>query len=87
MLLAPKVDGVLIVYEIGRTARGALLRTKSLIDSAGGKVVGVVLNHIRPDTQMYPTYYPHYYRYKYCGKEEKKPSKSALVKNVIGEEN
>ena len=72
MLLAPKVDGVIIVYEIGRTARGALLRTKNQLEASGAKVLGIVLNHIRPETEMYPTYYPQYYRYRYYGKEKKK---------------
>jgi len=74
ILLAPKVDGVIIVYEIGRTARGALLRTKNQLEGAGAgaKVLGVVLNHIKPETEMYPTYYPHYYRYRYYGREKEK---------------
>jgi tyrosine-protein kinase Etk/Wzc len=63
-LLAPKVDSVVICYEIGRTARAALLRAKIQLESLGAKISGVVLNHITPQTEaMAP--YPYYYRYKY----------------------
>ncbi|MBN3038775.1 MAG: polysaccharide biosynthesis tyrosine autokinase [Candidatus Omnitrophica bacterium] len=84
MLLAPKVDGVILVYEIGRTARAALLRAKNQLESTGAKILGIVLNHIRPETEMYPTYYPQYYRYRYYGQEEKKGKKGALAKNDLG---
>ncbi len=64
MLLAPKVDGVILVYEAGKTVRSALLRTKSQIEGAGGKIVGIVLNHIKPGSEL-ASNYPYYYKYKY----------------------
>jgi len=64
-ILAPKVDGVVLVYEMGRTARSALLRAKIQLESVGGKVLGVVLNHISPETYLDTGYYPYYYHYKY----------------------
>ena len=63
-LLASKVDGVVLCYEIGRIARDALLRAKIQLESAGANVTGVVLNHITPQTEAL-TPYPYYYRYKY----------------------
>jgi len=63
-LLASKVDGVVLCYEIGRIARDALLRAKIQLESAGANVMGVVLNHIAPQTEAL-TPYPYYYRYKY----------------------
>jgi len=73
-LLAPKVDGVVIVYEIGRTARSALLRAKQQIESVGGKVIGIVLNHIKSESES-TSGYP-YYHYRYYGQEKKsKPQK------------
>lgn len=70
-LLASKVDSVIICYEIGRTARAALLRAKIQLESVGAKISGVVLNHIAPQTETVAAY-PYYYRYKYryYGKEE-----------------
>ena len=66
-LLASKVDGVVLCYEIGRMARDALLRAKNQLELAGANISGVVLNHITPQTEAM-TYYPYYryrYRYKY----------------------
>ncbi|MCK5305920.1 MAG: AAA family ATPase [Candidatus Omnitrophica bacterium] len=74
-LLASKVDSVVLCYEIGRTARAALVRAKTQLESVGAKISGVVLNHITPQTEaMAP--YPYYYRYKYrYDTEEKKAGK------------
>lgn len=63
-LLASKMDGVVLCYEIGKIAREALLRAKIQLESAGAKISGVVLNHIAPQTEAM-TPYPYYYRYKY----------------------
>ncbi len=64
-MLAPKMDATIIVYEIGRTSREALLRTKIQLESVGAKVAGVILNHTKPQTEamaIYP-YYSQKYRY------------------------
>lgn len=77
-LLAPKVDGVVIVYEIGKTARGALLRAKQQIESVGGKVLGLVLNHIKPQVEAgegYP-----YYHYKYYGGTKKEETQERAAR-------
>ncbi len=74
VLLASQVDGVVLVYEAGRTARSALLRTKAQLESAGAKILGVVLNHIKPETEA-TLNYPHYGRYKYYGEKEDKAGK------------
>ncbi len=69
-VLASKVDGVVLCYESGRTSRHALLRSKSQIESAGGNILGIVLNHTQPETEpleAYPYYYK--YKYRYYGKE------------------
>lgn len=86
IILAPKVDGVVIVYEIGRTARGALLRAKNQLEVSGAKVLGIVLNHIKPETEMYPTYYPHYYRYRYYGRDKKKGMRKDIPRGEDSEE-
>lgn len=62
-LLCPNVDGVVMVYEAGRTARSALLRAKIQLESAGAKILGVILNHIKPESEASPSY-PYYYKYK-----------------------
>ena len=69
VLLAPKVDGVVIVYEIGRTARSALMRAKQQVESGGGKTLGIVLNHIKAEEEADASYA--YYHYKYSGRKKK----------------
>ena len=61
VLLSSKVDGVVLVYQVGRIGRDTLRRAKSLLDHAQAKVVGVVLTNVRAET--YPEY--GYYRYGY----------------------
>ena len=63
-ILASKVDATVIAYEIGKTSREALLRTKIQLESVGAKIAGVVLNHTRPQTEALSSY-PYYYRAKY----------------------
>lgn len=69
-ILSPYLDGVLIVYEVGKTARAALLRAKMQLENVGAKPIGIILNHIKPETELDTDYA--YYHYRYYGKEEKK---------------
>ncbi|MFC1658652.1 GumC family protein [Candidatus Omnitrophota bacterium] len=70
-LLAPKLDCVAIIYEIGRTSRDALLRSKLQLDSVGGKLSGIILNHTQPQTEAMATYpYYYHYKYRYYGSDE-----------------
>ncbi|HEX9780851.1 MAG TPA: GNVR domain-containing protein [bacterium] len=75
LLLAPYVDGVVLVYQVGRISRAALLRAKIQLESAGTRIIGVVLNHVRPEVQSHPGYY-YYYRERF-GKEGHEPDSSA----------
>jgi Mrp family chromosome partitioning ATPase len=54
---------VVICYEAGRTSRHALLRAKQQLETAGAKILGVILNHTQPGTEMIETY--PYYKYQY----------------------
>jgi len=62
-LIAPLVDGVIICYEIGRTSRSALMRTKAQLESVNAKISGIILNHTKPEVAPLEPY-PYYYRYK-----------------------
>lgn len=62
-LLAPSMDSVVLIYEIGRTSREALIRTKIQLESVGAKISGVILNHTQPETEAIVSY--PYYKYKY----------------------
>ena len=62
-IIAPLVDGTIICYEIGKTSRSALLRTKSQLESVNANITGIILNHTKPETEPLDPY-PYYYRYK-----------------------
>ncbi|MFH1772359.1 MAG: GNVR domain-containing protein [Candidatus Omnitrophota bacterium] len=80
-ILAPKVDGVLLCYEIGRTSRQALLRAKSQLETAKAKIIGIALNHIKPEIE-FTNIDPYYYRYRYTSypPKEKKGKKEQKTK-------
>jgi Mrp family chromosome partitioning ATPase len=44
LALASRVDGVLMVLASGKTRQEVAARSKKQIESAGGKVIGAVLN-------------------------------------------
>ena len=65
VILAPKTDGVIIVYRVGRVARNVLIRTKTQLLDSGASVKGVILNNISREVERR---YGYYYHYKYYGK-------------------
>jgi len=73
LIVSKFVDSVVLVYRVGRIARGAVKRAKEQLTNAKAKVLGVVLNDIRA-TEMEPRY-GYYYAYKYYAKEEKERPK------------
>ncbi len=66
LLIAPYVDGIVLVYQSGRTARVALARSKDQLEEAGGKLLGAILNDVRPEAEM-DIGYTYYHRYRYYG--------------------
>ena len=63
-IVSSKTDGTLIVYRVGRTARAALKRAKTLLENVRGKVLGIVLTGVRAEVS--PDYEDlEYYRYAY----------------------
>jgi polysaccharide biosynthesis transport protein len=72
-LLAPKVDCVILCYEIGKTSRQALLRAKNQLEMVSANIIGVILNHITAQSETMEAY-PYYGKYSYTSeKEEHKP--------------
>jgi capsular exopolysaccharide synthesis family protein len=59
LLLASAVDGVILVAKAGATGFRDLARTKNLLEGAGAKVLGVVLNQVPVGPLR--KYYRHYY--------------------------
>ena len=60
VILSSKVDGTILVYKVGRVARGVLKRAKSHLEAVGGNVWGVVLNDVRAEVSNSMVSY-HYY--------------------------
>ncbi len=56
--VAPEVDGVILVYEVGRIGRGILKRAKVQLENVNSNVLGVILNNVKPDVA------PDFYRYR-----------------------
>jgi polysaccharide biosynthesis transport protein len=61
-LLSGMVDGTLLVVESGVMARRGLTRAHKILQSAGGKVLGAVLNKWDARSEGYYAYYGSYYR-------------------------
>ncbi|MFH1258746.1 MAG: polysaccharide biosynthesis tyrosine autokinase [Elusimicrobiota bacterium] len=71
LLVGAKVDGVVLVYKVGRMARGVLRRAKTQLDGAQAKILGVVLNDLKVSemSSRYGYYYSNKY---YSDKDENK---------------
>lgn len=59
-VLAPVVDAALLVVRAGETPRENVARARRLIEQVNGRIMGIVLNGLAPNTQGYE-----YYGYKY----------------------
>jgi len=51
-VLASKVDGVLLVFSAGHTKRDHAQKAKALMEKVNARLVGVVLNNIRADSNL-----------------------------------
>lgn len=80
-VIGAKMDGVLLVYQVGKIGRGILKRAKAQLDAVRANVIGVVLNGLRvevsPDFVGQSQYYKYYYHYGY-GRSRKKHSEPSL---------
>lgn len=55
-VLAPQVDGVILVINAGHTKRDLARRAKALLDKVGANVLGVVLNNAQLESDYYKYY-------------------------------
>jgi len=74
IVLAPEVDGVIVVARYGLTSREALLKTSDLLTSGGANVLGVLLNAIDKSSDSYYGYYGHEKYFRGGEQKESKPS-------------
>jgi capsular exopolysaccharide synthesis family protein len=82
--VAPEVDGVILVYEVGRIGRGILKRAKVQLENVNTNVLGVILNNVKPDVA------PDFYRYRtdYYYRDEdrdKKPVTPSRWRELVGQ--
>jgi capsular exopolysaccharide synthesis family protein len=59
-----RCDGVIMVYQVGKIARGALKRAKAQLDAVQARIAGVVLNGLKAEISPdfgYPYKYFYYY--------------------------
>jgi capsular exopolysaccharide synthesis family protein len=59
VIVAGRVDGVLLVIHAGETRKGAIKHAVELLTRAHARIVGVIFNRVRPDQGGY--YYYYYY--------------------------
>ncbi len=80
-LWSSRVDATVMVYQVGKVARGALKRSKVSLENLKAHVVGVVLNGLK--AEISPDFgYQDYYYY-YYGKEKTPPKLSKRIKDKI----
>ncbi len=60
--LSSRVDGTILVYQVGRIGRSALSRAKFLLDHAQATVLGVVLTNVRAEVAPEYGYSEYQYR-------------------------
>ncbi|MDQ7778940.1 MAG: polysaccharide biosynthesis tyrosine autokinase [Planctomycetota bacterium] len=70
LLIAPRVDGVVLICASGMTTRELLTHAASQIEKTKGKLLGVLLNHKEAFTSPHYYYYSHYYAKAYGQKKE-----------------
>jgi tyrosine-protein kinase Etk/Wzc len=76
MVLASRVDGIVLVVRGGQTSRSALKNSMDLLNNCRSKVLGIVLNGIDFKRERY--YYDYHSKYysAYYGHDEKGPETS-----------
>ncbi len=79
MLLAPKVDGILLVVKAGATQREIVQRAVEILDGGRKTIVGVVLNNMN---HILPYHYDYrYYGYQYDRKSSR-PGKDVRLRDA-----
>ena len=69
VILSTRVDGVILVYQLGRIGRAVLKRAKSHLDNVHAAIRGIVLNDIKAEVSYAPDMQYLHYRYRGNGPE------------------
>lgn len=62
VVLSTRVDGVVLVYQLGRIGRAALKRAKSHLDNVHAAIRGIVLNDVKAEVSSYSPDMQYMYR-------------------------
>jgi polysaccharide biosynthesis transport protein len=85
-ILAPLVDGVILVVELGQTTRQAARQAVQNLHQVKARIIGVVINQVELKRSRYSYYYKSYYnRQDYPnGNGKNKPAKGSETQKEIG---
>lgn len=61
IILAPKTDGIVIVVAASQVPKDIVLRARDLLKNTNTKILGIVLNRVKFDTEGEQYYYNYYY--------------------------
>lgn len=81
-ILSSKMDGVVMVYRVGRIARNTLKRAKTQLDNVHAHVIGVVLNGLKAEISPDFTKHDYYRYYDYYNGRDHKKRKTALLQEI-----
>lgn len=71
-ILGSKTDGVILVYQAGRTSRYALNRAKTQLENVHAKIWGLIINNLKARLIEDVTPYQKYRYYGYYGEKKEK---------------
>jgi succinoglycan biosynthesis transport protein ExoP len=74
-ILSARMDGVILVHDVGRTRTSEARRAAEELRRGQGKLLGVILNRI-PKTRGGYNYYYYYYYYYYQDGERRRHKRS-----------
>jgi tyrosine-protein kinase Etk/Wzc len=77
--IAPLVDGVVLVYMVGKIGRGVLKRAKSTLENVDAKIFGVILNNVKPEVG--PDYFRYHSQHYYGPERQKRPRAGTGIKD------
>lgn len=77
--IGPHVDGVIIVYTVGKIGRGVLKRAKTSMDNINANVWGIILNNVKPEAG--PDYFKYHTQYYYGPEKDEEDEKGRSIKS------
>jgi capsular exopolysaccharide synthesis family protein len=78
-ILASKVDGTILIYEVGKVARMVLKRAKLHLENVKANILGIVLNSLK--LEVSPEYFKYAFQHYYG--EKKKGLRKTLIDKYL----